>query len=113
MEVLSQANSCGLNIRSIHVFVIFPRRMHRAAIATPGWFGFVVVLACRLAGCLCRRHRIGRGLENGRLVDVLALQQGVFLQRLFDLLIEFDSRQLQQPNRLLQLRRERQMLGEF
>jgi hypothetical protein len=38
---------------------------------------------------------------------VFALEQGIVLQELFDLLIEFERRQLQEPDRLLQLRRER------
>ena len=42
---------------------------------------------------------------------VVALEQGIFLQEALDFLIELQGRQLQQPDRLLQLRREREVLG--
>jgi hypothetical protein len=45
-----------------------------------------------------------------RIVD--ALEHGIFGQDLLKLLMEFERRQLQQPNRLLQLGRQRQMLRD-
>jgi hypothetical protein len=43
---------------------------------------------------------------------VFAFQQRVVLEQALDFLIEFERRQLQQSNRLLQLRRQRQVLRE-
>jgi hypothetical protein len=42
----------------------------------------------------------------------LQLQKGVVVEHLLDFLAQFERRQLQQPDRLLQLRRERQMLRD-
>ena len=44
------------------------------------------------------------------LAALLALEQRVVLQEALDFLVEFERRQLQQPDRLLQLRRQRQVL---
>jgi len=44
---------------------------------------------------------------------VLALEHGIFEQVTLDFLLHFDRRQLKQLDRLLQLRSQRQMLGEF
>ena len=44
---------------------------------------------------------------------VVALEQRILGEDLFDLLVQLDGRELQQADRLLQLRRQRQVLGEF
>jgi hypothetical protein len=43
---------------------------------------------------------------------ILALERRVLHQQALDLLVELDRRELQQLDRLLQLRRQRQVLGE-
>ena len=60
----------------------------------------------RCEPCYRRRRR------HARRTAVLALEQRVLLQEALDLLVELDRRQLQQPDRLLQLRRQREVLGE-
>jgi hypothetical protein len=42
---------------------------------------------------------------------LIALQQRVILQEALDLLVQFQSRKLQQPDRLLQLGRQCEVLG--
>jgi hypothetical protein len=43
-------------------------------------------------------------------LDVLALERRVLHQDTVDLLVELDGGELQQPDRLLQLRRQREVL---
>ena len=43
---------------------------------------------------------------------VLAFEQGIVLQKFFDFLVQLERRQLQQPDRLLKLRCQRQMLRQ-
>ena len=51
---------------------------------------------------------------GGRLVlAFLALEQRVLLEHAVDLGVELERRQLQQPDRLLQLRRQGEVLGEL
>ncbi|MCY1304596.1 hypothetical protein D9M68_804570 [compost metagenome] len=80
-------------------------------------------IGARLAVALrfgrCRRRRalhvdraIGGDAQRAFDPVVLAFEQGVFRERLFDFLLQFQRRQLQQPDRLLQLRRQCQVLGE-
>ena len=46
-------------------------------------------------------------------VLVLAFEQGILEQELLKLLVQFKCRQLQQPDRLLQLRRQREVLRKL
>ena len=63
-----------------------------------------------------RRRRLGCravGLRSGRTVgraQVGALEQRVFGEVALELLVELDRRQLEQPDRLLELRREGEVL---
>ena len=43
---------------------------------------------------------------------VLALERGILHQQAVDLLVQLDRGELQQPDRLLQLRRQREVLRE-
>src|SRR3970282_167079 len=43
---------------------------------------------------------------------VVALEQGIFLEDALELLVELEGGELQQADRLLQLRREREVLGQ-
>ena len=54
---------------------------------------------------------LGERLERRRRV-FLGLEEGVLLEHLLDFLVQLERRQLQQPDRLLQLRRQRQVLRE-
>src|SRR5262245_14788606 len=68
----------------------------------------------RFGGGGCRlRYAKGRVRGGGLLAGaVLALEQGIFLQHALQLLVELQRRQLQQADRLLQLRGEREVLGQ-
>ena len=44
--------------------------------------------------------------------SILALEERIVLENTFQFLVEFDGRKLQQPNRLLQLGRQGEVLGE-
>jgi hypothetical protein len=75
---------------------------------------FALLVAAAGAGLLLVGQRIAclAQREYRRFARVVALQQGVFLQGLVDFGVEFQRGKLQQPDRLLQLRRQGQMLGE-
>ena len=67
------------------------------------------------AGLLAGGRRRGHGLALGRgllAATLVLLQQGVALQRLADLDLEFGRRQLQQADGLAQLRRQAQLLTD-
>ena len=67
-----------------------------------------VAASLRFAGGLasrCRRGSSARGAPSSR------SSSGFSCRSRLDFLVEFERRQLQQPDRLLQLRRERQVLG--
>ena len=51
-------------------------------------------------------------LRLGQRRVFLGLEEGVLLHHLLDLLVQFQGRELQQPDRLLQLRRQREMLRQ-
>src|SRR5207249_3008938 len=53
---------------------------------------------------------IGPDAQGGGKGIIFTLEQRVVRECLIDLLIQFERGQLQQPDRLLQLRRQRQML---
>jgi hypothetical protein len=58
----------------------------------------------------------GRGLDAARaelVLGLVALDHGVLEKDLLDFLVELDGGQLEQLDGLLQLRREREVLGEF
>ena len=63
-----------------------------------------------LAGAFGGRQTFGERLEH-RGVVFLGLEEGVLFEHLLDFLMQLERRQLQQPDRLLQLRRQRQVLG--
>jgi hypothetical protein len=65
--------------------------------------------AASSAAAPARRRLGGRRL----VVAVDLFQQRVFLQQAVDLGVELERRELQQPDRLLQLRRQREVLGEL
>ena len=77
------------------------------AVGTSSALGFPIALAGTLVGGDPLRQRV-----KGRCAFFLRLEEGVLLQHLLQLLVEVQRRQLQQTNRLLQRRRERQVLGE-
>ena len=52
----------------------------------------------------------GNSCGGGFVLAVLALEQRILLQHPLDLGVELERRQLQQPDRLLQLRRQREVL---
>ena len=57
-----------------------------------------------------RAARRGRGRRVPGLFHILALERRVLHQQAIDLLVELDRGELQQPDRLLQLRRQREVL---
>ena len=91
--------------------------------------GFGIILGCspRLLVVVSYRIRSNLGLAvvladariGLRQAELLArrllareFEEGVVVEHLLDLLAQLQRRELQQPDRLLQLRRERQMLGD-
>src|SRR5688572_14313747 len=62
---------------------------------------------CVVDGALRRR-----GSDRLFAQPLFALEQRIVLQELLDFLIEFERRELQQTDRLLELRSKRQMLGQ-
>ena len=81
----------------------------RAFTVCVGCFRFSSTWAGIAGGC--QALRVGRGQGGIAVVGlVLALQEGVVLQHLLDFARQLQRGQLQQANRLLQLRRERQVL---
>ncbi len=73
-----------------------------------------VVVPLRWGGLLRGRRRSCRRVHGRCPVPVafFALEDRILRERLFDLLVELHRRELQQADRLLQLRRERQVLRE-
>ena len=59
------------------------------------------VLALRLSNC-----------ASGQRQFLFRLEEGVLLHHLLDLLVQFQGRELQESDRLLQLRRQRKMLRQ-
>ncbi len=57
------------------------------------------------------RQPLGERLEARRRL-FLGLEERVLLEHLLDFLVQLERRQLEQPDRLLQLRRQREMLRE-
>ena len=55
-------------------------------------------------------HGVATAGKHHDITGLLALKQGIFLQSLFDFLIQFQRRELQKPDRLLQLRGQCKML---
>ena len=68
-------------------------------------------LGLALAGALGRRDRLGERLERRRAL-LLDLEERVLLEHLLDFLVQLERGQLQQPDRLLQLRRQREVLRQ-
>ena len=66
-------------------------------------------LGLALAGALGARQPLGERLEGRRRL-LLGLEERVLLEHLLDFLVQLERRQLEQPDRLLQLRRQRQVL---
>jgi hypothetical protein len=79
-----------------------------------GELGRDVVLPFRRGRLIRSRGRPGRRVQGRRSVSfaVIALEDRILCERLLDLLVELDRRELQQPDGLLQLRRQRQVLRE-
>jgi hypothetical protein len=77
-------------------------------------FGLGADLVARRRRLVARRRRaLGhRLLEHRRRMLLVRLQERVLFEHLLDFLLQLERRQLQQADRLLQLRREGQMLRE-
>jgi hypothetical protein len=122
-EVLAQGLRFGGDLRVFDFVVVVARPAVAVVFVEAGGFHAAVGIGgARVGLAVGARGRRGAGHElrragrrgNYRFLaqTVFALEQRVFLQKFFDFLIELERRQLQQPDRLLQLRRERQMLGQ-
>ena len=113
--MLAQGGGCsGLAAGRIVVFAVALRgRTHGDVAATACRLTFVPVWRCiRTGGAECISQRLGCRLLSrtiGRWF-VGALEQWVVGENLLDLLFKLDGRELQQADRLLQLRRQRQVL---
>ena len=78
-------------------------RVRAVAARLGGALGFA------FAGALGARQPLGERLEGRRRV-LLDLEERVLLEHLLDFLVQLERRQLEQPDRLLQLRRQREVL---
>eukprot|EP01136_Pigoraptor_vietnamica_P012868 Opistho-1_new@53237 len=83
-------------------------RVHRHGLGVGGHLG-PRALPGFVGLALGDRGALHRCVERGRRV-FLHFEEGVLLQHLLDFLVKLERGQLQQPDRLLQLRRQRQML---
>jgi len=129
--VFAQGDGAGFQLRAA-VLVLAAAGRWRAAFAPVGIDAIVVGVVLETL-TLLRRRTLPLGLLagrrrrlaiGGRIVDgaigqqthrsveriVEPLEQGVIAQYLLDLLVQLERRQLQQPDRLLQLRRKREVL---
>ena len=84
-------------------------RLFGAAVSAVLAFGQLVLLAL---GALVSRGADALESELHRRVVFLDIQEWVLLEHLLDFLVQFQRRELQQPDRLLQLRRQRQVLRQ-
>ena len=129
VEIFTQRNARGLQVLVVDVIVV-ALAAARGAGADVGPVDAVVCAAALAAfalvavggGCFGRAFlrllAFGRGGGGClwcevRAVAVLALEHRVLEQDALDLLVQLDRRQLQQLDRLLQLRRQREVLGEL
>ena len=118
IEVIAQGRRLGRDECTVAVLVIVaPRAGRRRVIRLP----FVASRLGGFAGGFARRfggsHGFFRCSESGRgwrqpVFRVLALEDRVVHQHPLDLLVQLDRRELEQAYRLLQLRRQREMLGK-
>ena len=120
-EVFAQGGRRGLRFAAVHVVVVgvalavAAGKVHAPAlvVAALRFLALVALVGWRRGDGL-RRRQYGAGRAGGEGAGVPRLvpfQQRVFLQGLVDFGVEFQRGQLQEPDRLLQLRRQRQMLG--
>ncbi len=132
-EVITQADGRSVYILRVAVIIfISPCTSEGAGIRGPaiivdirrgGWnilfavitrialFAFDLLFPLAFAG-LWRIELLGTGKVLATLL-IFSLKHGIFEQITLELLLHFDRRQLEQFDRLLQLRSQRQMLGEF
>jgi hypothetical protein len=114
VEVVAQRRRVGRRERAVGVVVVVRApggrgRLGQPVLAPLG--GLVGRGRLRLRGARARVAR--RGERGARLAfRVLALEDRVLHQQALDLLVQLDRGQLQQADRLLQLRRQRQVLRE-
>ena len=83
-----------------------------SGITTPLTFSFARRAYENVYREFCRLLRVPRRCSGLR-AAVFALEQRIVLQQALDFLVEFECRQLQQPDRLLQLRRQGEVLAEL
>jgi hypothetical protein len=133
-QVLAQRDRAGFQLRTAVLFVAAVARaarlapLHVAVAAGAFVAAFMMALGLAVAAALFalagRGWRVGRGGGLRAIVDrtvrqqahraveriVEAFEQRVLAQDLFDLLVEFERGQLQQADRLLELRCQRKVL---
>src|SRR5882672_7573631 len=122
VQVLAQIGRLGGNLEKIVVIGVVAGARARCVLAAPVYIsresvGLQGALRARLlCGCLKGGSRFAvhvRGRRRDFGIGVFALEQGIVGQKLLELLIQFHGRELQQAYRLLQLRRQRQVLRKL
>ena len=126
-EMLAQADVGGMGIVAVAVVVLIATGSGEGAgIGSPAIvidfgrrtrrFDFPVLARLALFAAFAARLLVARGIEllrvgKGLRPFIFAFQHGIFEQITLDFLLHFNGRQLQQLDRLLELGRQRQMLG--
>jgi hypothetical protein len=119
-EMLAQGARGGLGFTTVGIVVVgialavAAGKVHAPAfvVTTAGFLALLALVA--FGGCdgLWRDRLIARRAEaeQGRFAWLIPFQQGIFLQSLIYFGVQLQRRQLQEPDRLLQLRRQCQVL---
>lgn len=125
-QVVAQLGGLGRHHRRIGVVVpVLAAEGAVAVVDRPVGVGRAALVAGVAGFVRCRRGGLGRGRRGGgrrggvghrrgaAFLLLVALEQRVFLQEGLDFLVQLKRRQLQQPDGLLQLGRQREVLGKL
>src|SRR5437773_1806059 len=122
VQIFPQIGRLGGDLEKIAIIGIVARTRTRAAFAPPVGVSREdvrlrpILRARLLRGRLKGARRLAVHVRRGcrtLAIGVFALEQRVFREKFLELLIQFHGRELQQAYRLLQLRRQRQVLREL
>jgi len=122
VQMLTQVGRLGGDLEKIAIVGIVARTRARAAFSPPIGVGRENVRLRRILGARLLGGRLNGGSRlavhvrrscRNLAVGVFALEERIFREKFLEFLIQFHRRELQQAYRLLQLRRQRQVLREL